>query len=198
MCSSLFYWFAVNLNSMAQESYAVVSYIPGRLGSFIDDLRRRFDPQVGAWLAHVTILPPRPLEAPLDGALEMLRQQCASFDPFDVNIQEVRTFWPVSGVVYLGLSSGAELLCDLHNTLNAGPLEFAEPHDYVPHITIAQELGEWDKDLVMAEVEGEWVHYPAEAWFRVESLFLVKKTPENRWVDLAPIPLGGRLVHSSR
>ena len=182
---------------MGEDSYAVVSYIPGRLGNLIDSLRRRFDPGLAAWLAHVTVLSPRPLPESLEISLEAVRQQSASFEPFDVTISHVESFWPVSGVVYLGISDGADRLAQLHDSLNAGPLAYTEPHSYVPHVTIAQELSLLEKNTVMEEVRLEWARYAAESSFHVESLFLVKKTPENRWIDLAPIPLGGRFAHSS-
>lgn len=183
---------------MFEDSYAVVSYIPGRLGSFIDRLRRCFDPALAAWLSHVTILPPRPLAGPLEISLDAIRNQSALFEPFDVTIASVETFWPKSGVVYLGISEGGERLRELHSSLNAGPLAFAERFEFVPHITIAQELNEITKDGVMDEVRGEWTCYRAETAFRVESLLLVKKTPDNRWIDLATIDLGGRLAHCPR
>jgi 2'-5' RNA ligase len=178
---------------MFQDSYAVVAYIPGRLGGFIDRLRQRFDPALAAWLAHVTILPPRALPGSLDHSLDAIRQQTATLEPFDVSIQGVKTFWPVSAVVYLGVSGGAEQLNDLHTSLNSGVLESAEPHPYIPHVTIAQELPESDIPRIMDEVGGEWERGP-EPTFHVESLYLVKKTPDNRWQDLAPIHLGGRLA----
>ncbi len=183
---------------MGKDSFAVVSYLPGKLGNFIDSLRRRFDPALAAWLAHVTILPPRPLDAPLEAPLETIRRRCALFEPVEVSIDAVSTFWPVSGVVYLSLSSGADRLAQLHDTLNSGLLSHDEPHPYVPHITIAQELDEGGKKAVLADVKSEWARYRAEALFRVESLFLVQKTPENRWVDLAPIRLGGLLAGSRK
>lgn len=183
---------------MGEDNYAVVSYLGGELGQFIDSLRRHFDPTLASWLAHVTLLPPRPLQAPLEAPLDDIRRQCASVEPFEAAIQGVSTFWPVSSVVYLSFSQGADRLVELHGALNSGLLAYPEIHPYVPHITIAQELDERGKDNVLAEVRREWARYGAETSFRVESLFLVQKTPDNRWVELAPIHLGGRLSHSRR
>src|ERR1700693_3447783 len=104
---------------MPEISYAVVSYIPGKLGDFVDGLRRRFDPGLAAWLAHVTILPPRSLQSPLEEPLERIRRSCALFPPFELTIRGASTFWPVSGVVYLSLSPGVEQLIQLHDTLHS-------------------------------------------------------------------------------
>src|SRR5258705_13583996 len=100
---------------VADASYAVVCYLPGKLRNFVDALRRRFDPGLAAWLAHVTILPPRPLDRPMDEPLEAIRQRTASFQPFEVTLNGVSTFWPVSGVVYLTVSAGAQRLIQLHD-----------------------------------------------------------------------------------
>lgn len=180
------------------DDYAVVSYLPGELGEFVDRLRRRFDPALAAWLPHVTLLPPRPLPNILDGALETIRRQCALFEPFQVTVHGVCTFWPVSGVVYLSVGGGAQRLIELHDALNCAELARQEVHPYVPHITIAQDLDEQHTASVLADVERECSARPSGRAFRVESLFLVRKTPENRWLNLAPIPLGGLITHSSR
>jgi 2'-5' RNA ligase len=180
------------------EDYAVVNYLPGELGEFVDRLRRRFDPALAAWLPHVTLLPPRPLSDILDGPLETIRRQCALIEPFEATVHGVCTFWPVSGVVYLSFSAGRERLIELHDALNHAELERQEVHPYVPHVTIAQDLDEQRTAGVLADVERECAAHKAGWTFRVESLFLVRKTPENRWLNLAPIPLGGLIAHSSR
>jgi 2'-5' RNA ligase len=178
------------------EDYSVVSYLPGELGEFVDRLRRRFDPALAAWLPHVTLLPPRPLPDALDRPLETIRRQCALFEPFDATVHGVCTFWPVSGVVYLSFSAGGKRLIELHDALNCAELERQERHLYVPHISIAQDLDEQRTASVLADVERECSAHKAGWTFRVESLFLVRKTPENRWLNLAPISLGGLIAHS--
>ncbi len=191
----------ISLEDMA-EDYAVVCYLPGDLGKFVDGLRRRFDPALAAWLPHVTLLPPRPLPDALAEPLETIRRQCASFEPFDATVHGVCTFWPVSGVVYASFSTGRERLIELHDllndALNRAYLERQEIHPYVPHVTIAQDLDEQRIARVLADVERECSAHKASWTFRVDSLFLVQKTPENCWLDLAPIPLGGLITHSTR
>jgi hypothetical protein len=181
---------------MAEGTCALVSYLPGELGRFIDSLRGRFDPALAGWLAHVSILPPRPLDQPLETPLVTLQEKCALVEPFDVTIDAVSTFWPVSGVVYLSIGAGAERLVRLHEDLNSGSLAYREPHPYVPHITVAQELNEHATQSVMDDVEREWSRHGRGRSFRVESLYLVQKTLQNLWIDLVPIPLGSRLAPS--
>lgn len=175
---------------MAEATYAVIAYLPRSLGRLVDDLRRRFNPDYAAWLAHVTLLPPRPLAAPPEEIVEGLRAHCAHREPFDATIGGVATFWPANAVVYLSFSTGFEQLLELHHLLNVGGLAFRELYDYVPHVTIAQELAdEMAVQQVLARVSREWSEFAGDATFRIESLFLVEQTQANRWRNLAPIPL---------
>jgi len=173
---------------MADPTYAVVAYLPGKLGRFVDELRQRLNPDYASWLAHVTLLPPRALAAPPEEILACLREQCAHQEPFDVEIGGVATFWPVNGVVYLSFSKGMDQLVELHRLLNAGLVACQEIYDYVPHVTIAQQLDELEAHLVLAEVSRKWSRFDGQAQFRVESLFLVEQTSPNQWKILAPIP----------
>ena len=181
---------------MEENNYALVAYLPGKLGDFVDRLRQRFDPALAAWLAHVTILPPRPLAAPLEESLEIIRKRCALVEPIEAAIQGVSTFWPVNGVVYLSISRGLERLVQLHDALNCEGLAHQEVHRYVPHVTIAQELDEAGTQAMLADVTREWSRQETDPSFRVASLSLVQYTAENRWVELAPISLGSLLATS--
>ena len=182
---------------MAEENISVVAYLPGRLGQFVDDLRKRLNPRFAAWRAHVTILPPRPLSATLEDMLAQTREQCLLADAFEARLDSVFTFWPANGVVCLSFSEGLRRFVELHERLHCGCLEGFEPYPYVPHVTLAQELDEAETQAVLEEAAREWARYKEAPSFRVDSLFLVRRGADNRWIDLAPIPLG-TLVKPSR
>ena len=183
---------------MEEHGYAVVAYLPGKLGDFVDSLRKRLNPSFADWLAHVTVLPSRSLRASPEETLERIRERCALVEPFVATIQGVSTFWPVNGVVYLSFSLGFQHLVQLHDTLNVGGLAQEEAYSYLPHVTVAQELDEAGTQAVLADVSREWSRFSGDVSFRVESLRLVRQAPENRWVDLAPIPLGSFLAPSRK
>ena len=174
----------------------MVAYLPGELGRFVDDLRRRLNPRFAAWLAHVTILPPRPLSATAEAMLAQVREKCLGVGPFAASLGGVFTFWPANGVVYLSFAAGFSRLLELHEQLNCGCLERVETYPYVPHVTLAQELDEAETQTVLREAAQEWARYKGELSFRVESLSLVRQEPDKRWIDLAPIPLGSLLKPS--
>ena len=178
---------------MGEVSCSVVAYLPGPLGEFVNNLRRRLNPQFSHWLAHVTILPPRPLSANPEELLPELREKCQLLEPFEAKLAEVQTFWPVKGVVYLCISTGSERLVELHDRLNCGPLSRLEPFPYVPHITVAQELDEAETRAVLQEASQQWARYAGKTTFRVESLFLVRQLEDQSWSDLASGALAGAL-----
>lgn len=177
-----------------ESSCAVVAYLPARLAEFVDHFRQRFNPACAAWLAHVSILPPRPLQTTPEETLATIREKCLSLEPFAVSLDCVSTFWPVTGVVYLSISAGSQGLVALHDALNHGCLQREEPFPFVPHVTVAQELDEIVAQAVLEEVSRAWSQYKGETSFRIELLSFVQQAPQNRWVDLAPIPLGSLLA----
>jgi 2'-5' RNA ligase len=178
--------------------YSVVVYLPRQLGEFVDRLRRGLNPNFASWLAHATILPPRPLRAPLEESLEWIRQKCAGLESFEASLDGVSTFWPVNGVVYMAISLGAQRLVELHNALNLGLMAQQETYPYVPHVTIGQELDEAGTQAALGEASRAWSLFRESGSFQVESLSLVQRGPENRWVELAPIPLGSLSVRSRK
>ena len=178
---------------MGEENISVVAYLPGELGRFVDNLRNRLNPRFAAWLAHVTILPPRPLSATSEAMLAQAREKCLLVEPFEASLDGVLTFGPANGVVYLSFAAGFGRFLELHEQLNCGCLERAETYPYVPHVTLAQELDETGTQAVLREAAQEWAAYKGDMSFRVDSLSLVRQAPDKRWIDLAPIPLGSLL-----
>ncbi|HWP85920.1 MAG TPA: 2'-5' RNA ligase family protein [Terriglobia bacterium] len=174
---------------MPESVYAVIAYLPGRLGEFVDEQRDRLNPEYASALAHVTVLPPRPSIFPPDELLESLRKRCAHREPFDVAVEGVSTFWPANGVVFLSLAEGFDELLALHRELNVGDLRHAEPYPFVPHITVAQDLDDQATQEALVQLSNAWNRYDGEKTFRVESLCLVRQAEGTRWRNLATIPL---------
>jgi 2'-5' RNA ligase len=165
------------------NSFALVSYLPDPLGSFLDRLRRELAPECHA-KAHVTVLPPRPIFRPLQEAWRELERGLQDFPPFRLELAKVQVF-PVTNVIYLSVGLGGQVLERMHTALNRGLFELNEPFEYHPHVTLAQEL-EPESWAAAAELaERRWRDFAHPRLFTVDQLTFVQNTLENRWKDLA-------------
>ena len=174
--------------------FALVTYIPGPLGSFLDDLRRELVPGCNPH-AHISLLPPRPLAVEWQLASGQVRTLMDSWAPFEVELTGIRIF-PVTEVIYIGVGSGAAELHRMHRAMNAGALEFQDPFPYHPHITLAQELPHEDVAAIHESATRRWLEFPGKRSFLTESAVFVQNSLSNCWIDLAEYSLGGSPVKS--
>ena len=178
------------------NSFSLVSYIPGALGDFITDLRQQL---VAGCVAqsHVTVLPPRPLLVPPAEAEETLRRWLEPFPPFEIEIDNISVF-EQTGVVFAEIGAGRGELVELHDALNQGPLYFAEPYPYHPHITLAQGFPLEQLTSLYQTALDRWEASGLQRSFFVDSLVFVQNTVANRWFDLAQCELRGAVAVPAR
>jgi 2'-5' RNA ligase len=169
--------------------FALVIYIPDPLGRALDDLRRELVPHYNPH-AHVSVLPPRPLSVDWQTASQQARALTEGWAPFEVELTGLQVF-PVTDVLYLEVGGGASDLCAMHGAMNAGALEFDEPFEYHPHVTLAQEVAHADVEEMRELARRRWAEYRGERFFRAERAAFVQNTCGNHWLDLAEYALGG-------
>ena len=172
--------------------FALVIYIPDPLGRFLDDLRRQLVPGCNPH-AHVSVLPPRPLAVDWQVAGEQVRACAANWATFDIVLERLRIF-PVTNVIYLELGQGAEEMFRIHAAMNSQALEFDEPFEYHPHITLAQEIPPGSVAEVNRLAQELWDGYTGPRSFRVERTAFVQNTLGNCWLDLAEFSLSAVTV----
>jgi 2'-5' RNA ligase len=118
-----------------QDSYALVSYLPEPLSSFLDDLSRQLVPGCRP-RAHITLLPPRHLSGTVEEAKECLDEIICDLEPFDLEITTIKTF-DVTCVIYADIGHGRERLLEIYRQLNQQSLYYKEQFSYHPHVTLA-------------------------------------------------------------
>lgn len=167
--------------------YALVSYLPGALGVFLNDLRRELVP--GCTLrSHVTLLPPRGLAVSEELAWDAIVETCARHEPFRVELTDIEIF-PGTSVVYAALGSGFHQLSRIHDEFMAGPLRFDEPFTYHPHITLAQSFEAERLGEIARLARQRWAEFHEEKSFLVDNLAFVQNTDTNQWRDLNRLSL---------
>ena len=179
---------------MQDRRYALVAYVKSPVGEFVEKLRRELHPDLPHLPAHLTLLPPRPLHGTETAALQLLERLCGEAEPFEVNLGGVETFIPVTPTVYIRVDGSASRMCDLHSRLNVEALQFKEEWVYIPHLTIAKMGTEQIALDALKTASERWERYSGSRRILLENLTFVREDGQNCWVDLAPVPLGRRLV----
>ena len=170
------------------NSFALVSYIPGPLGRFLDELRRELLPESLAQ-AHVSVLPPRELTSETDAEVQ-LATVLPAIAPFYVEMTGIEVFESTS-VIYVGIGSGSTELKILHDTLNNHDLQFQECFEYRPHVTLAQSFPRDELPALARTARRCWEDYKGARSFLLDRLIFVQNTSRNSWVDLARFSLQG-------
>ena len=180
---------------MQKTRYALVAYVRSALGEFVENLRRELHPELPHLAAHLTVLPPRPLQGTEDSALQLLENICGGEDPFEVELGTVETFVPVTPTVYIRVENGSSRMCELHSRLSGETsLVFCEEWPYIPHMTIVKMNGEQAAQNAFRIARERWSQFGGNRRIRLERLSFVREDAQNCWVDLAPVRLGRTLV----
>jgi 2'-5' RNA ligase len=179
---------------MQSQRYALVAYVKGPAGEFVENLRRELHPALPHLAAHLTILPPRPLRESETAAIQALEELCGQVEPFEVILGSVETFVPITPTVYIRIDGSASRMCELHRHLNSRALECKEEWPYIPHLTIVKMSGEQLARDAFKMASERWTHYSGSRRILVEKLTFVREDAQNHWTDVAPVPLGRSLV----
>lgn len=172
--------------------YALVSYIPGPLGQFLNSLRGQLVSQCRLQ-AHLTLLPPRVLHSPqvlLSKDLDLLLRGIPSFE---IALGDVETFESTK-VIYLGIRHGETLLREIHSFLCQGRLEYEELYEFHPHITLAQDFPHSSFEELKDFARNQWSAWQGSKTFQVENLVFVRNRDASTWETvsehaLQPLPL---------
>jgi 2'-5' RNA ligase len=183
---------------MQKPRYALVAYLKNPAGEFVENLRRELHPDLPHLAAHLTILPPRPLQSSEDSALRVLERICGNEEPFEVTLGDVETFIPVTPTVYIRVDCAAARMSQLHSKLNTEALAFKEEWPYIPHVTIVKMSAEPPAQMAFQMARERWCQYSGSRRILLERLTFVREDVRdgalNCWVDLASVVLGRNLV----
>jgi 2'-5' RNA ligase len=146
---------------MSRRRLGVVLLVPAPIATEVDGLRRALagEDAVGKVAPHITLVPPVNVrEDDLGAALAVVRRAAAASGPLTLDLGPVETFLPVNPVAYLAVRGPAlASLHALHDAVLDGPLARPLTHDFVPHVTVAEELDE-DRALDAVAVLAHYHH----------------------------------------
>jgi 2'-5' RNA ligase len=179
---------------MGKPRYGLVGYVRSPVGEFVENLRRELHPELPHLAAHLTILPPRLLAGTEASAIETLERICSQASTFEVELGNVETFVPVTPTVYIRVETGSPNMRELHELLNTEALAYNEEWPYIPHLTIVK-MGDLAAAQNAYKIAAErWAGFTGSRRILLEQLIFVREEGQNSWLNLAPVPLGKRLV----
>jgi len=177
---------------MSEALYAVVAYVTGELGEFVDALRAELVPAQAHLRAHLTLLPPRPLQGTVEQARRTLERLCRQLKPVEVGFGEVGVFIPITPTVYLSITEGADDVRAMHDKLNTGEFVCYEALPYLPHLTVAALATNREAERTAEIVRRRWAEYKGPRETTITTLtFAVDAENANSWDDIVTFPLTG-------
>ena len=179
------------------QRYALVAYVRNPVGEFVESLRKELHPALPHLAAHVTLLPPRLLDGTESSALQKLEELCKEVEPFEVSLGEVETFIPVTPTVFIRVAHAAYRMRELHDRLNVNALYCREEWPYMPHLTIVKMGAEDQAQHAYRVARTRWAEFDESRCIEVRDLTFVREEGQNKWADLAEIPLGQRVARAS-
>ena len=176
---------------MARQRLGVALLVPQPLATEIDGVRRALgDGALDRIAPHITLVPPvNVAERDLPRAFTLVRSAASTIAPLTLRIGPVATFAPVNPVAYLqvgGEPQTVEALERLRSSCLQGPLGRSSEHDFVPHVTVAEELAQDRLDTVTKLLAG----FVTEA--TIDRVHVLAELPGRLWKAVADAPLGER------
>jgi 2'-5' RNA ligase len=171
---------------MPRERLGVAVLVPRPADVEVDGLRRALgDGALGRIASHITLVPP--VNVPVerrDEVLAVLRSAAAATEPLLLTLGPPATFHPVNPVVYLEVGGDVAGLSALRDACFRPPLDRSLTHDFVPHVTVADEIAPERIPPALAAL----ADYRAEV--AVDRVHLLREEPGRLWRPLADVPFG--------
>lgn len=149
-------------------SFALVAYLPEQLDSFLHSLRQEL-PDGEKPQAHITVLPPRPLNTAVEKVTRQAQAILSKFAPFGVQLSRVKVF-PETNILYVDIAEGNDALHKLHDALNVDLLAHEENFDFLPHLTVSGPVPPKDLAKASAKAQRAWAKYTGEKNFEVNEI----------------------------
>lgn len=120
--------------------YGIVIFPSKEIQDEANALRKRYDPRYSHIPPHITLKETFNMDIPQrDMLVTELKKIVNDTKPFTIHINKVRTFSPMTNTIYFKVEPTPELT-KLHDAMHTGDFPPNKEHNFVPHITIAQDL----------------------------------------------------------
>ncbi|MDQ0253914.1 2'-5' RNA ligase [Evansella vedderi] len=120
--------------------YGIAIFPSKKLQDIANSYRKRYDAHYSKIPPHLTLKEAFEAdEEDIKGLVKDIRKIAKETNPFSIEVYKFSSFYPVTNTIYMKVKENGELE-NLHEKLNSGKLAAARKYQFVPHITIGQEL----------------------------------------------------------
>jgi len=121
-------------------NYGIAIFPSKRIQDAANSYRKRYDPRYALIPPHITLKSPFTCsENDKESLIAELKHVANNMSPFKISIQKCRSFAPVNHTIYFKIEPNEEIQ-SLYREIHDSKFPTNEPHPFVPHITIAQQL----------------------------------------------------------
>jgi short-subunit dehydrogenase/2'-5' RNA ligase len=178
---------------VSRHRIGVVLLVPQPLATELDGLRRALNAGERERVApHITLVPPINLrDREVADAIDCVRKAAADVEPFELDLGPATTFAPVTPTVHLEVAgAGAEGLAGLRAAIVSGrPLDRPDEHEWVPHVTLAQEVKSPVRLAAALEAMSGW-----RQSITFDRVHVLRQQSDQQWVPIADAALGSPAV----
>jgi 2'-5' RNA ligase len=148
--------------------YGIAIFPSKELQDMANSLRARYDTHYALIPPHITLKEAFETNDVKEFASE-LKKVVKEFNPITLNIYKYSSFNPVSNTIYMGVQENEELLL-LQKKLNSGFFAQEQKFQFVPHITIGQDLDDDEFHDVLGRLRMKTINHE-EICDRIQLLY---------------------------
>ncbi|MGM8214634.1 YjcG family protein [Bacillaceae bacterium W0354] len=127
---------------MSKTTYGIAVFPSKKVQDIANSYRMRYDPSYEKIPPHITLKERfEASEVELEAMIKELNKLAKNMKPFEIEINKVSSFSPVTNTVYLKVVPH-EQLDYLNDQLHQGVFPAERKYSFVPHITISQDLSD--------------------------------------------------------
>ncbi|MBU9710249.1 YjcG family protein [Evansella tamaricis] len=120
--------------------YGIAIFPSKKLQDIANSYRKRYDSRYAMIPPHLTLKEAfEAEEEDVKGIVKHIRNVAKEIAPFTMEVYKFSSFHPVTNTIYMKVRETEEL-SSLHEQLNSGILAHNKKYQFVPHITIGQDL----------------------------------------------------------
>lgn len=167
--------------------YGIAVFPSKEISEAANELRKRYDPRFDFIAPHITLKGAFEAdEQTLKQTKKQLEAIATEISPFRIEVNKVSSFAPVTNTIYFKVEPN-ETIIKLFDALHTDDLPGESEFNFVPHITVAQELAEDEISDVFGSLQMKHVQFEDT----ITAFHLCLQDEEGTWSAIETYALKG-------